>query len=65
MEYLFATQYEKDKRRKIFRKFNLEILNLMFKNINFVYSDLIRNSWKEIDNYKSKYIVIDPNTLVK
>ena len=49
---------------KIIKEFNLETCNLLFKNINYLYPDLINISWKEIEHYKDKYIIIDPNTLV-
>ena len=63
-DYLLATQKEKNKRMKIIKEFNLETCNLLFKNINYLYPDLINISWKEIEHYKEKYIIIDPNTLV-
>ncbi len=63
-DYLLATQKEKNKRMKIIKEFNLETCNLLFKNINYLYPDLINISWKEIEHYKDKYIIIDPNTLV-
>ena len=63
-DYLFATQDEKNKRMKIIKEFNLETCNLLFKNINYLYPDLINISWKDIEQFKDRYIIIDPNTLV-
>jgi hypothetical protein len=63
-DYLLATQKEKNKRMKIIKEFNLETCNLLFKNINYLYPDLINISWKDIEQFKDRYIIIDPNTLV-
>ena len=55
IEYLFNTQIEKEKRIKYIKKFNLETLNLLFKNINYLFPDLVKASWSDIIAFKNNY----------
>ena len=53
--YLFSVQFEKQNITQNIKKFNLEKFNILFKNINFVYDNLMNNSFFNIDNLKTKY----------
>lgn len=55
IDYLFNTQFEKEKRIKYIKKFNLETLHLLFKNINYLFPDLVKASWSDIIAFKNNY----------
>ena len=55
IEYLFNTQIEKEKWIKYIKKFNLETLYLLFKNINYLFPDLVKASWSDIIAFKNNY----------
>ena len=56
IDYLFNTQFEDSKKRKKFKEFNLETLNLLHKNIDYLSPHLITVLWKDIMSFKSNYL---------
>ena len=52
---------ENNKKIKYLKEFNLERINTLYKNYDFIYEPLMRNSWKRLENVKNRYIIIDPN----
>ena len=55
-DYLFSVQFEKQNIIKNIKKFNLEKMTILFKNINFVYDNLMKKSFFNIENVKAKYV---------
>ena len=54
--YLFSVQFEKKNITQYIKKFNLEKMNILFKNVNFVFDNLMRNSFFHIEMFKNKYV---------
>ena len=55
-DYLFSVQFEKKNITQYIKKFNLEKMNILFKNVNFVFDNLMRNSFFHIEMFKNKYV---------
>ena len=55
-DYLFSVQFETKNITQYIKKFNLEKMNILFKNVNFVFDNLMRNSFFHIEMFKNKYV---------
>ena len=62
-EYLLKTQEDNNitELNKKLRKFNMEKIHLLHKNIKYVYNDLVVLNYNEIKQKKDTYVMIDPN----
>ena len=59
--YILDYSNENNKKIKYLKEFNLERINTLYKNYDFIYEPLLKNSWKRLENIKNRYIIIDPN----
>ena len=62
-EYLLKTQEDKNisELNKKLRKFTMEKVHLLHKNINYAYNDLVVLNYNEIKQRKEFYVMVDPN----